>query len=235
VLPLAEHRHVFGAGQAADLGRDAVDQPLLELEPVRVTLRHPRQLGDAEHPRPREVADREGTGERQQVVLADRPDRDPPQDDQLVDLDRLEVGDGPAAGERLRGEPAQPRADGPGLLPLGHDPQPPRGEPVGGHGVEVGGRAADELEARPRVGGPARRERGAGRGVAAMGELGRHVEGDPRPGPAGRRAGAVRLDLDAQAAGAERGHQRRQGPGLEQRLATGDNHQRHGHRVERGE
>ena len=87
------HAQVLGLDDHADAHRsqvgvepvgDLLGQPLLHLRAVREQLDHPGQLGQPEDPVAGQVADVRHADERQQVVLADRPDRDVAGEDELV-------------------------------------------------------------------------------------------------------------------------------------------------------
>ena len=67
--------------------RDLLGEPLLDLEPARVHLDDARDLREPDHPAARDVGDRRRPEERQQVVLAERVERD------VLDDDHLAVGD----------------------------------------------------------------------------------------------------------------------------------------------
>src|SRR5207237_6988357 len=69
VLRLADHRD---AGRMELLHQDVrnlAGEALLELQPTGVDLHHTRQLADADHAPPWDVADVEAAMERQQMVL----------------------------------------------------------------------------------------------------------------------------------------------------------------------
>ena len=72
---------------------DLLGQPLLDLEPARVHLDDPRDLRQPDHAPVRDVGDVGVAEERQQVVLAQRVERDVPHDDHLrvVDLEHRAV------------------------------------------------------------------------------------------------------------------------------------------------
>ena len=71
---------------------DLLGHPLLHLRPLGEQLHDPGQLGQPEDPLAGQVADGRGPGEGQQVVLADRGERDVLGDDHLVVA--LVVGEG---------------------------------------------------------------------------------------------------------------------------------------------
>ena len=66
---------------------DLLGQPLLDLQAAGVHLDDPRDLRQPDDPAARDVGDRRGPEERQQVVLAQRVERD------VLDDDHLAVGD----------------------------------------------------------------------------------------------------------------------------------------------
>ena len=63
---------------------DLFGQPFLGLRPGGEVLHQAGQLGQAEDPLARQVADVRDPGEGQQVVLADRPERDGPRQDEFA-------------------------------------------------------------------------------------------------------------------------------------------------------
>jgi hypothetical protein len=71
---------------------DLLRHPLLHLRPLGEQLDDARQLGQAEDPLARQVADGRRPGERQQVVLADGGERDVAGEHHLVVA--LVVGEG---------------------------------------------------------------------------------------------------------------------------------------------
>ena len=91
--PAQAHAGVLGLDHDADTARrqvpvqvlgDLLGQPLLGLGPVSVELDEAGQLGQPEDPVGGQVPQVGHTDERQHVVLADRPDRDVLDHDQLV-------------------------------------------------------------------------------------------------------------------------------------------------------
>ena len=66
---------------------DLLGQALLDLQPAGVHLDDARDLGQADDPPARDVGDRRGPEERQQVVLAERVERDVLDDDHLAVVD----------------------------------------------------------------------------------------------------------------------------------------------------
>ena len=91
--PAQRHAHVLGLEHDADaLGlelalepaRDLRRQPLLDLQGAGEQLDDPGQLREADDPLAGQVADVGDADEGQQVVLAERVERDVPGDDELV-------------------------------------------------------------------------------------------------------------------------------------------------------
>ena len=76
-----------GSSRSCEELGDLLGQPLLDLEPAGVHLDDARDLREPDDPAARDVGDRRGPEERQQVVLAQRVERD------VLDDDHLAVGD----------------------------------------------------------------------------------------------------------------------------------------------
>ena len=66
---------------------DLLGEAFLDLEPARVHLDDARDLREPDHAAARDVGDRGGPEERQQVVLAERVERDVLDDDHLAVVD----------------------------------------------------------------------------------------------------------------------------------------------------
>ncbi len=80
-----------GANALVQVVSDLLGQPLLRLRPGGEVLDQPGQLGQPENTLARQVTDLGNAGERQQMVLAHRTERDFAGDHQLVVA--LDVGE----------------------------------------------------------------------------------------------------------------------------------------------
>ena len=92
VLGLEHHPDALGRELGLEPVGDLLGEPLLDLQAAGEQLDHPGQLGQAEDALAGQVADVGDPGERQQVVLAQRVERDVPGQHQLVVA--LVVGEG---------------------------------------------------------------------------------------------------------------------------------------------
>mmetsp|Transcript_24844 Transcript_24844/g.65528 ORF Transcript_24844/g.65528 Transcript_24844/m.65528 type:complete len:277 (+) Transcript_24844:203-1033(+) len=81
VVALHDDRHPSGLHLAHQRGCNLLREPLLDLQPPRVEVRNPRELGEAEHDAAGEVTDVYPAVEGQQVVLAQRVKLDVAHDD----------------------------------------------------------------------------------------------------------------------------------------------------------
>ena len=84
---------------------DLRGQPLLNLQAPGIAFQHPRQLRDTHNAIGGQIGDRRGAGDRRQMVLAMRLERDVPQQNHLVIASDLLEG----AGEMGRGILVVPR------------------------------------------------------------------------------------------------------------------------------
>lgn len=76
VRTLDRYHHPAGVRRLHYAISDLLRESLLHLQPTRHHVGHPRELGEAEHSMPRQVADVAATIEGQQVVLTQRVDPD---------------------------------------------------------------------------------------------------------------------------------------------------------------
>ena len=100
VRRLEPHGDAFGLDERDERVGDLLTEPLLDGEPAREEPDEPGQLGDADDPLARDVADVRVAVEGQRVVLAERGERDRPLDDLR---ERLPSG-GVALGRERRHE-----------------------------------------------------------------------------------------------------------------------------------
>ena len=104
---------------------DLLGQPLLDLEAPGVHLDDARDLREPDHPAARDVGDRRGAEERQQVVLAQRVERDVLDDDHLAVADVEDravdqpLGVDVVAGGQLRVHPVDALRRPDQALPVG--------------------------------------------------------------------------------------------------------------------
>jgi hypothetical protein len=132
VLRLDHHADAARTQVQVEPRRDLLGQALLDLRAVGEMLHHPGQLGQSEDAVAGQVADVRDADERQQVVLAHRPDRDVPGENQFVVP--LVIGERGQV-ERARGEQFGVRVDHPaGRVPdaVVRQVQAERLEQVGG-------------------------------------------------------------------------------------------------------
>ena len=84
VLRLEHHPYPPGPEPGGQALGDLLGLPLLNLRPGREMLHQPGQLGQPDDALAGQIADVRQAGERQQVMLADRAERDRPGQHQLV-------------------------------------------------------------------------------------------------------------------------------------------------------
>ena len=84
VLGLQHHACAAGVKSRGQAVGDLLGQPFLGLRPGGEVLDEAGQLGQAEDALARQIADVRDAGEGQQMVFADRPERDGPRQDEFA-------------------------------------------------------------------------------------------------------------------------------------------------------